>query len=74
MTEEPSANITCYFINFKRPIIINVYDDRGMDIYSPDKMIIDELLISLLLGRLPNNNQSKSLERGLILVLASVES
>jgi hypothetical protein len=43
MAEEPSANITCYFINFEKPVIINVYDDRGMDIYSPDKRIINEL-------------------------------
>ena len=43
MAEEPSANLTCYFINFEKPVIINVYDDRGMDIYSPDKRIINEL-------------------------------
>lgn len=44
MAEEPSANITCYFVDFDRAIIVNVYDDRGMDVYSPDKAIIKGLL------------------------------
>ncbi|MFA6084521.1 DUF3885 domain-containing protein [Mucilaginibacter sp.] len=39
--EEPSANITCYFINFEKQIVINIYDDRGMDIYSTNKKIIE---------------------------------
>lgn len=37
INEVPFANITCYFINFSTPLIINIYDDRGMDIMSSDK-------------------------------------
>ncbi|WP_214228786.1 DUF3885 domain-containing protein [Pedobacter sp. B4-66] len=44
MAEEPSANITCYFVDFDRSIIVNIYDDRGMDVYSPNKAIIEGLL------------------------------
>ncbi|TCC97852.1 DUF3885 domain-containing protein [Pedobacter hiemivivus] len=44
MAEEPSANITCYFVDFDRSIIMNIYDDRGMDVYSPNKAIIEGLL------------------------------
>lgn len=44
MAEEPSANIACYFVDFHRSVIVNIYDDRGMDVYSPDKAIIDALL------------------------------
>lgn len=43
MALEPSANITCYFIDFEKSIIANIYDDRGMDVYSPNKSIIDGL-------------------------------
>ena len=32
----PSANITCYFIDLEEPVIVNIYDDRGCDIYSPN--------------------------------------
>ena len=42
LAEDPSANITCYFINFEKAIIINIYDDRGMDVYSPNKNIVNE--------------------------------
>jgi len=34
MAKTPSANITCYFINFNSKLIINIYDDRGLDIYT----------------------------------------
>jgi Domain of unknown function (DUF3885) len=37
--KEPFANITCYFINFSTPVILNIYDDRGMDIFSPNKIL-----------------------------------
>jgi len=37
-------NITCYFVGFDRSLILNIYDDRGMDVYSPNKVLIDELL------------------------------
>ncbi|PWG78084.1 DUF3885 domain-containing protein [Pararcticibacter amylolyticus] len=40
MALEPSANITCYFINLKDQLIINIYDDRGMDIFSPNDDLI----------------------------------
>lgn len=43
MAEEPSANVTCYFIDFAKLIIINVYDDRGMDVYSPNKRLIEDI-------------------------------
>ncbi len=33
MAIEPSANITCYYINFEIPVVINIYDDRGMDVF-----------------------------------------
>ena len=36
LTFTPSANITCYFVDFGEPIIVNIYDDRGCDIYSPN--------------------------------------
>jgi hypothetical protein len=43
MAEEPSANITCYFVNFEKQLVINIYDDRGMDIYSTDKEIVEAI-------------------------------
>ncbi|MCY1524189.1 hypothetical protein D9M68_591130 [compost metagenome] len=43
MAEEPSANVTCYFINLEKSIIVNVYDDRGIDIYSQNKNITSDL-------------------------------
>ncbi len=38
----PSANITCYFIDFVEPIVVNIYDDRGCDIYSPSSELLEE--------------------------------
>jgi len=32
-----SVEITCYYVNFEIPNLVNVYDDRGMDIISLDK-------------------------------------
>ena len=43
MAKDPSANITCYFINFEKRLMINVYDDRGMDIHSPDTKFFSEI-------------------------------
>mgnify|MGYP001081367849 CR=1 FL=1 len=40
INREPFANITCYFINFSIPLIINIYDDRGMDIVSNNTKIL----------------------------------
>jgi hypothetical protein len=40
---EPSANITCYFVDFTESLIVNIYDDRGCDIYSPSKDIVVDL-------------------------------
>lgn len=28
----PSINMTCFYFNFETPILINIYDDRGMDL------------------------------------------
>lgn len=39
----PSANITCYFIDFVEPIIVNIYDDRGCDIYSPSRSLFRKI-------------------------------
>jgi RHS repeat-associated protein len=41
INKEPYANITCYFINFSTPVLLNIYDDRGMDIFSPNKRLIN---------------------------------
>lgn len=43
MALEPSVNITCYFMNFDLPAIVNIYDDRGMDIVSPNFGFLDNL-------------------------------
>ncbi len=29
---EPSINITCFYFNLETQILVNIYDDRGMDI------------------------------------------
>ncbi|WP_158799432.1 DUF3885 domain-containing protein [Pedobacter sp. L105] len=43
MAEEPSSNITCYFVNFERSIVINIYDDRGMDVYAASRKFSEDL-------------------------------
>jgi hypothetical protein len=43
MAEEPSANITCYFISFNSKLIINIYDDRGLDIYSLKTDLLNDI-------------------------------
>lgn len=40
LARDPSAHITCYFVNFYHPVVVNIYDDRGCDIYSPNNSII----------------------------------
>lgn len=40
---EPFANITCYFINFISCLILNIYDDRGMDLFSPNEVVLKEI-------------------------------
>lgn len=40
---EPSANITCYFLNFNLRVIVNLYDDRGLDIYSQNKTLLQDI-------------------------------
>jgi len=40
LAQEPSANITCYFINFEKSIIVNIYDDRGVDVYALSRQVI----------------------------------
>jgi hypothetical protein len=41
--KNPFAHITCYFINFSIPLVINIYDDRGMDIVSANKELTKNL-------------------------------
>nr|MBB6139724.1 hypothetical protein [Mucilaginibacter sp. X5P1] len=41
--EEPYANITCYFIDFESQFIVNIYDDRGMDIYSLNNLLLRDV-------------------------------
>lgn len=43
MALEPSVNITCYFMNFDIPAVVNIYDDRGLGIVSPDFCFLDDL-------------------------------
>jgi hypothetical protein len=38
---DPFANITCYFVNFLAPLVLNIYDDRGLDIFSPNQSFTD---------------------------------
>lgn len=40
LCREPSANITCYFIDFTDQVVVNIYDDRGCDIHSPNEVFI----------------------------------
>lgn len=37
---DPSANIACYFIDFNEPVVVNIYDDRGCDIYAPQSDLV----------------------------------
>jgi len=48
MAIEPSANITCYYINFEIPVVINIYDDRGMDVFSTNFEFINDLRLNFL--------------------------
>ncbi|WP_416221955.1 DUF3885 domain-containing protein [Sphingobacterium sp. InxBP1] len=48
MAIEPSANITCYYINFEIPVVINIYDDRGMDVFSANFEFINDLRLNFL--------------------------
>jgi hypothetical protein len=43
LAESPSLNITCFYIDFDNAILVNVYDDRGMDIYCPKSALINDL-------------------------------
>lgn len=43
VAKDPSANITCYFVNFQKSLIVNIYDDRGMDVYCSNKYFLNEL-------------------------------
>lgn len=43
MAVEPSANITCYFVSFSAKLIINIYDDRGLDIYTPNNVLLNKI-------------------------------
>jgi len=35
---QPSINMTCFYFNFDIPVLINIYDDRGMDIVMPNNL------------------------------------
>ncbi|VTR49076.1 DUF3885 domain-containing protein [Sphingobacterium thalpophilum] len=48
MAIEPSANMTCYYINFEIPVVINIYDDRGMDVFSANFEFINDLRLNFL--------------------------
>jgi len=37
---DPCAQITCYYIDLDSKLIINIYDDRGLVIYSPNKELL----------------------------------
>jgi len=39
--ESPSLNITCLFMDFQNAVLINVYDDRGLDIYCPNSSLLN---------------------------------
>ena len=43
MAVTPSANITCYFISFTSKTIVNIYDDRGLDIYCLDAQQLNNI-------------------------------
>jgi len=43
MAQEPAANITCYFISLEVPLIVNIYDDRGVDIFSPNNNALTDI-------------------------------
>jgi hypothetical protein len=36
-TRQPSARGECYFINHTKGLVLNLYDDRGMDVVAPKK-------------------------------------
>lgn len=41
---ENTAQITAYFMSFsKHPVLLNLYDDRGMELLSHDKEVIDSV-------------------------------
>lgn len=41
---ENTIGITAHYVSFKRePILLNIYDDRGMELLSPDKNIVDSI-------------------------------
>lgn len=43
LAKSPSADITFYIIDFDAKLIINIYDDRGMDIYSTNSKYMDNV-------------------------------
>ena len=43
MALEPSANITCYFVDFSGSTVVNIYDERGCDIHTPNKNLMNNL-------------------------------
>lgn len=44
---EPSINITAFFINFEDKIVVNVFDDRGLDyLVINDQIFFDNVKIA----------------------------
>ena len=43
---EPSANITCYFLNFEtgNEVLLNLYDDRGMEFLTTNEGLQEKVL------------------------------
>lgn len=35
----PMSNITCFYLNFDVPALVNIYDDRGIDVLTPNEKI-----------------------------------
>ena len=54
---EPGLNIQCFYCNFDLPVLVNVYDDRGMDIVTPNGEL-HQFLLKKYTKWLLNNSQS----------------
>jgi len=46
--ESPALNITCFFMDFQNTVLINVYDDRGMDIYCPNSALLNDISVKFM--------------------------
>ncbi len=41
--ESPTLSITCFFMDFQNAVLINPYDDRGLDIYCPNSNLLTDI-------------------------------